>query len=96
MLRRGKVQRNALAMRQATCCWLIDMDMLWPDLRSGIELGMSVGSCRARAMILGRMVAKKRSDSGSSSSFSKNECSPRKFHDLAYLLLYEKMASSRS
>lgn len=69
-LRRGNVQRNALAKRHAICSWLNDIDLFWPRFNSGIEHFISCGNCNANPIMPGNVLRKKDSASSSSSSWN--------------------------
>lgn len=115
-LRRGNVQRNALANRHPTCCWLSEIDLLLPCLSSGMADGISSGNRRAKRITSGRVSVKNAAASASSSSCeiqqkwvqagqaeyvagltsSNNSCKAWNFHCFAYLVLYDRIARSKS
>lgn len=65
LFRRGKVQRKALANRQAIWTWLNDTEWLWFCFSRGIGLVINVGNCNANLIIFGSKLLK--NDSVSSS-----------------------------
>lgn len=66
VLRRGKVQRNALASRLLICCWLRLMEWVLCCLSRGMPWVTSCGSLRASCTTFGSKFSKKYSVSKSS------------------------------